>query len=201
MKNINYIISGILALAVVILFVLQFSTKKEAKADDHVATSGTDVQGVLPIAYINTDSLLLNYNYAKDLNEALLRRQENARASMNEKGRQLEKEVGDFQRKVQNNAFLSQERAQQEQQRLMKKQQDLQELEQRLTNEILVEQQKMNEQLRDSINTFLKEYNKSKKYEMIFSNTMGDNILIANPIYDITDQVIELLNKQYVAKK
>lgn len=201
MKNINYIISGILALAVVILFVLQFSTKKEAKADDHVAASGTDVQGVLPIAYINTDSLLLNYNYAKDLNEALLRRQENARASMNEKGRQLEKEVGDFQRKVQNNAFLSQERAQQEQQRLMKKQQDLQELEQRLTNEILVEQQKMNEQLRDSINTFLKEYNKSKKYEMIFSNTMGDNILIANPIYDITDQVIELLNKQYVAKK
>lgn len=200
MKNINYVINAILAIAVIVLFVLHFSNKKEDKIPTNTLSVEANADALLPIAYINTDSLLMNYNYAKDLNEALLRRQENSRASLNEKGQQLEKEAAEFQRKIQNNAFLSRERAEQEQQRLMKKEQELRELEQRLTNELLVEQQKMNEQLRDSITTFLKEYNKDKKYQIIFSNTMGDNILIANPIYDITNQVVQLLNKKYIKK-
>ena len=200
MKNINYVINAILAIAVIVLFVLHFRSKKEDKIPANPLSVEANADALLPIAYINTDSLLMNYNYAKDLNEALLRRQENSRASLNEKGQQLEKEAAEFQRKIQNNAFLSRERAEQEQQRLMKKEQELRELEQRLTNELLVEQQKMNEQLRDSITTFLKEYNKDKKYQIIFSNTMGDNILIANPIYDITNQVVQLLNKQYIKK-
>ena len=106
----------------------------------------------LPIAYINVDSLLSKYNYAKDLNEKMINKQENARASINEKARQLKKEQDDFQRKYQNNAFLSPERAQQEYQRLEKKAADLQEYAQRLENENMLEQQKMLMQMNDSIN-------------------------------------------------
>ena len=134
------------------------------------------------------------------MNEAVLRKQENARVSITEKGKALEREVADFQRKLQSNAFLSEQRAQQEAQRLQKQEAELNELNNRLTNELMMEQQKMNSQLNDSIHEFLKEYNAQKKYEFIFSNTMGDNILIANPKYDITQEVLELLNKRYQPK-
>lgn len=202
MKNINYILNGVLAVAVIVLFVLHFSTnKKSAETQSFVKVGDSGKYTKLPIAYVNVDSLLINYSFAKDLNEALLRKQENSRASLTEKGRILQSEMAEFQRKVENNAFLSRERAEGEQQRLMKKQQELQQLDQRLSTALMAEQQKMNEQLRDSVNIFLKEYNKEKGYHLILSNTAFDNVLYAQDAYDITKDVIERLNKRYQSKK
>jgi outer membrane protein len=62
-------------------------------------------------------------------------------------------------------------------------------------------QQKMSEQLRDTINSFLKEYNKDQKYQLILSNTSSDNILYATEGLDITPEITDLLNKRYAAKK
>ena len=143
------------------------------------------------------DSLLLNYNYSKDLNEIIIKKQENSRASVNQKLRSLQTEMQDFQRKVENNAFLTRERAEQEQARLMKKQQELQDFDNRLAQELVSEQQRLNEQLRDTLVSQLRVYNKDKGYQVILSNTMGDNILLAGDAYDITKEVIEYLNKNY----
>ena len=95
MKNINYIINGVLALAVVILFVLQFTGKKESGVTK-TFTAEESASGLLPIAYVNVDSLLLNYNYSKDLNEIIIKKQENSRASVNQKLRSLQTEMQDF---------------------------------------------------------------------------------------------------------
>lgn len=157
-----------------------------------------DFSGHLPIAYVEVDSLLSNYNLAKDLNEQMLTRQENARATINEKGRQLEKEVAEFERKVKNNAFLSQERFEQEQQRLLKKQQELQAYAQQLENELLQEQQKMLIQVTDSITNFIKEYNKDGRYEAILNNS---SVLYIKPEYNITPEITRLLNKRYTSKQ
>ena len=196
MKNINYIINGVLALAVVILFVLQFTGKKESGVT-RTFTAEENASGLLPIAYVNVDSLLLNYNYSKDLNEIIIKKQENSRASVNQKLRALQVEMQDFQRKVENNAFRTRERADQERNRLVKKQQELQDFDSRLAQELVAEQQRLNEQLRDTLVSQLKVYNKDKGYQVILSNTMGDNILLAGDSYDITQEVIEYLNKNY----
>ena len=196
MKNVNYIINGVLAVAVVILFVMQFSDKKETRNVRPVA-SGENLTGTLPVAYVNVDSLLENYNYAKDLNEIILKKSENSRASVNQKATSLRSEMQEFQRKIENNAFLTRERAEQEQQRLLQKQQELQELDARLSQELMNEQQKLNEQLRDTVVAQLKVFNKDKGYQIIYSNTLGDNILLANDIYDITAEVLDYLNKNY----
>ena len=197
MKNINYVINGVLAVAVVILFVMQFSGKGESKATKSVA-SGEEM-ATLPVAYVNVDSLLSNYNYSIDLNEVILKKQENSRANITQKARSLSSEMQDFQKKIQNNAFLTRERAEQEQQRLMKKEQELGELDKRLAQELMVEQQKMNEQLRDTVVAQIKMYNADKGYQIIFSNTMGDNILWAADQYDITAELIKFFNKRYNA--
>ena len=121
--------------------------------------------------------------------------------TINTKARQLQTEMGEFQRKLENNAFLSRERAEQEQARLQKKQQDLQVLDGDLSKQLVQVQQKMSEQLRDTINSFMKQFNKDKKYQMIISNTSSDNILYADKSYDITAEVTQLLNERYAAKK
>ncbi|WP_099463344.1 MULTISPECIES: OmpH family outer membrane protein [Parabacteroides] len=196
MKNINYVINGVLAVAVIILFIMQFSGKKESEVT-RTFTSGEDTTGILPIAYVNVDSLLQNYNYSKDLNEIILKKSENSRASITQKARSLQSEMQDFQRKVENNAFLTRERAESEQQRLINKQQELQNLDNQLAQELVAEQQRVSEQLRDTLVSQLKEFNKDKHFQVIFSNTVGDNILLAGDAYDITGELIEYLNKNY----
>ena len=196
MKNINYVINGVLAVAVVILFIMQFSDKKESGVT-RTFTSGEDTTGILPIAYVNVDSLLQNYNYSKDLNEIILKKSENSRASITQKARTLQSEMQDFQRKVENNAFLTRERAEAEQQRLINKQQELQNLDNQLAQELVAEQQRVSEQLRDTLVSQLREFNKDKHFQVIFSNTVGDNILLAGDSYDITGELIEYLNKNY----
>ena len=94
-----------------------------------------------------------------------------------------------------------QERAEQEQQRLLNKRQELQDLDNRLSQELMEEQQKLNEQLRDSIVSQLKVFNQSRGFQVVFSNTAGDNILLANDAYDITTELLEYLNKNYATKK
>lgn len=198
-NNYSYIVSGVLAVALIVLYILFFNQKKSRANNNSndLISMVNDSSITLPIAYVNIDSLLLNYNFAKDLNEALMRTEENSRASLNQKEREFNTAAQDFQRKMQNNAFLSQERAEQEQQRLMKMQQEYQIMAERLTQEFALEQQKLNIELSDTIKVRLAEFNKDKGYQIIFSNTSADNILYADKKYDITNDVIDFLNKKY----
>ena len=201
MKNLSLIINAILAIAVVVLFVLVLGNKSNASIQQIVTGKETITKGKLPIAYVNIDSLLLHYQFAKEANESLIKKQEDSRLTINTKARQLQTEMGEFQHKLENNAFLSRERAEQEQARLQKKQQDLQALDGDLSKQLVQVQQKMSEQLRDTINAFMKQFNKDHKYQLIISNTSSDNILYADKSYDITAEVTKLLNERYAAAK
>lgn len=155
----------------------------------------------LSIAYVNVDSLLTNYDFAKDLNEALLKKTEDARASFNSQAASFERDYNEFQRKLQTNAFLNEDRAKSEANRLENKKNQLDQLNAKLQQELAQEQLDMNTRLNDTIQNFLKEYNSVKKFQFIFSNTLNDNILIAQPQYDITAEVLQMLNERYAKTK
>ncbi|MDR1937869.1 MAG: OmpH family outer membrane protein [Tannerellaceae bacterium] len=176
---------------------MQFTGKKESGDAGPAIASEGNLSALLPVAYVNMDSLLQNYNYYKDLNEIIVRKEENARANVNQQGSLLQSEIQDFERKINNNAFLTRERAEQEQQRLVKKRQELEALDNRLTQELMAEHQKLIEQLRDSLSAHLKVFNQGKKFQIVFSNISNDNILLADDIYDITNELILYLNKNY----
>ncbi|MBQ9752177.1 MAG: OmpH family outer membrane protein [Paludibacteraceae bacterium] len=196
MNKIQILINVILVAAVAALFVIFFSKKAPAATETLV----TGTSEVMPVAYLNVDSLLANYTFAQEASEKLMSKQEDARVKMNTKLRTFQNEVADFQRKLENNAFLSRERAEKEQQRLAKKEQELQELEAKLTQDIMIENQKLNQQLADSLNNFLKEFNADGRYHIILSNTAKDNVLMANEQYDITNDVVNGLNARYQKK-
>ncbi len=200
MKNFtHYIVSGVLAVAVIVLFILHFTSKSSpgdtTKRELSVLLNDSSI--TLPVAYVNVDSLLMNYNFAKDLNESLLRKEESTRATLNQRQNEINSAAQEFDRKLRNNAFLSQERAQQEQERILKMNQEYQQLAERLTQELLLEQEKLNIQMEDTIKVRMVEYNRDKNYEIIFSNRTTSNILYAHDKYDITDDVVEFLNSKY----
>lgn len=200
MNKIHLSIELVLAAAVVALFVIVFNGRSKApEAPQPVAAPL--VEGAMPVAYLNVDSLLLQYTYAQEMTEKLLRKQEDARLKLNTKARTLQKEMEDFQRKLENNAFLSRERAESEQQRLLRKQQELEDLDAKLTQEIMTENQKFNMQLADTLMAFLKDFNADGRYQIILSNNAKDNILMAAEGYDITPAVVSGLNSRYTKKK
>lgn len=197
MKSTNTIFQIVLSVAVVVLFILHFTTRK-GDLDSSQKVTSCDTLSRLPLAYINVDSLLSKYAFSRNLNEQMLRQTESAQATLNQQGRALEAEMAEFKRKVDNNAFFDPERAKKEQERILKKQQSFQELNQRLTLELQQKQDETNRMLRDTIMSQMQAFNALHKYHMIFSNAMNDNILFANDTYDITNEFVEFLNKRYI---
>ena len=194
MKKIKFILNGFMALAFGLMFAQCAGNNNAAPA---AAATGAAGASNMKIAFVEIDSLLSKYHFCNDVNEEMLKKEENIRTTLNEKGKKLEKQAAEFQRKYENNGFVSPERAQQEYQRIQKQQQELQELQQKLTNELAAENQKNTLELRDSINAFLKFYNQEKGYDLIISNSGFDNLLYGNPAYNITNEVVEGLNARY----
>jgi len=187
-------------LSLLFLSVLTFVACSNQKTDTATAPEAAklDGQSVMPIAVVNVDSILSQYTFAKESNEKLIKKQEDSRVNINTKARQLQNEMADFQRKLENNAFLSRERAEQESRRLQQKEADLQQLDRQLSQELVTEQQKLSTQLRDRINAAIKALNKDNKYHLVLStNSLNDNILYSAPEYDITGDVIKYLNTNY----
>lgn len=198
MKKLNYLVNGLAALAFTALFSQCAGNANQQSAGNAPAQGGLSD---MKIAYVEIDTLLAKYNFCIDLNEAMVKKSENVRLTLNQKATELDKQKREFQTKYQNNAYLSQERAQQEYNRIVNLEQDLQNLSNKLQQELLSENEKNSLQLRDSINSFLKEYNKTKGYSLIISNTGFDNLLYADSIYNITQEILEGLNARYSAKK
>jgi outer membrane protein len=171
------------------------------KMDEQPAASATSASG-LKIAYVEVDSLMTQYDFAKDYSVTLQKKSNNARNTLTTKGNALQAAVNNFQQKLNNNGFTSREQAASQQAAIERQQRDLQELQARLESELASETAKFNEALRDSLQNFLKDYNKDKQFSLILTK-QGDNILLADKRFDITNDVINGLNKRYkpAAKK
>ncbi len=169
------------------------ATEEEAQTP---AADG-NAQG-LKIAYVEIDSLMANYQLCKDYTEIGNMEAENITRTLASKQRALEQHYNSMQQKYESNGFTSQEELERAQASLQKEQQDLEELNTRLTNSFQEQQLAYSEEMRDSIQCFLKSYNKGKKYDFILAKA-GDNILLANAKYDITKEVLKGLNKRYKA--
>ena len=193
MRKTKYILNAIAAFALAFFF-SQCAQKNETAAESAAPVAGSTN---MKIAYVEVDSLLTKYRYWNELNELMIQKEENIRTTLNEKAKELDGEMREFQRKIENNGFASRERAEQENARLLQKQRDLQQLQEKLYTELQAENQKNSLQLRDSINSFLKIYNQTKGYSLIISNTQLDNLLFADKSLDITQEIVDGLNARY----
>lgn len=178
-------------------FVLSACNKSNPKMDESPVNNGQAAASTeMRIAYVEVDSLMSQYKFCKEYTAVLEKKSNNARNTITQKGKQLQAAAANFQQKLQNIGFTSREQAASVQAALQRQDQDLQELQSRLGAELDSETAKYNNALRDSLQNFLRDYNKTKKYDLIISKA-GDNILYANKKHDITADVVNGLNKRY----
>lgn len=149
------------------------------------------------IAFVQIDTLTNQYKMYKEASDNFAKKQANAENTINQKGKSFASQVQEFQRKVQTNS-ITQDQYNQEQARLQKLQQDIQDLQTRLSNSLLEEQQKELKAITDTIKAFLADYAKEKGYDFILCKSSGiDNVLYASESFDVTEEVVAALNKRY----
>ena len=183
-------------LAAAAIVALASCNNESPKMDEKPVADDASQGGSVKIAYVEVDSLMTQYEFCKEFTLILEKKSTNARNTLNSKGQALQSAMANFQQKLQNNGFPSREQAEGQQAAIQRQQQSLQELQARLENELAQETQKYNAGLRDSLSHFLDAYNKDKKYDLILTK-QGDNILYAAKRFDITNDVINGLNKRY----
>ena len=131
---------GALAFAAVMVSCNNASPKMDEKPQ---AAEAENVGG-MKIAFVEVDSLMTQYNFAKDYSVTLQKKSNNARNTLTQKTNELQAAVNNFQQKLQNNGFTSREQAQSVQAGIERRQRDLQELQARLETELANETQKFN---------------------------------------------------------
>lgn len=189
----------LLLVATLVLIACGADNKKHTQSQEIPAIGNDSAAFVMGV--VNTDTILEKYTFAVQARESMTKKAEDARLSLNTKAKQLQQEMAEFQNKIENNAFLSRERAEQEAARLQKKEADIMQHRETLENQLMEEQQKLSQQLKDSIDLAIKEINKDRRFAVILStSSLTDNVLYADDALVVTNEVLEFLNSRFRKK-
>lgn len=153
------------------------------------------------IAYIDLERLYQKYNRITDFAEKIKQRQEEDIASLNDKKASLEDAIKEFQQKIETNSFLSADYANREYEKLTKRGNDLESLSEKMQQQREQEEENEKHQVIELIKEATEKYNQTAKFQFILTKKGIDNIIIANTEYDITDDVLLILNTEYATKK
>lgn len=181
-------IISLLSLAgIIVLFILFFLPEKQ---------DNTTKPSEVSFAFVDTDTLLGNYDFVDDVEIELAdlekRFQDQYAASANA----LQKEYNDYLKKGTAGLLTLSEQKKTEE-KLAKKQEDLAALNEQLTQQLMMAKQLKNMEVHDTIVNYIARYNQKKKFTFVFEKAYGVGLLFANQAYDITQEVLVGLNKEY----
>ena len=191
MKSISWIVNGVLAVAVIVLFVLHFSTNSTP------TKASINDKGGVKIAYFEIDSIQNSYEFFKEVKSSLqVKDMENTKQLTNLKNEYIAK----YQELQKNAQFLSQAEVASRQQDLVKAEKNYTAKEQQLSQELQEESIKRLQEVKKKIEVFLANYNKNKEFAFILSSN-ADLMYYKDTTYDITADIIKGLNADYKSKK
>lgn len=194
MKGTSLVVSIVLFLAVAVLYVLHFTGGSKNSSDSDAGDKSVINHGGLKIAYVKADSVILNYALAEDLHDDFTKNQEAYTTEYGTKRQSFERDAAAFQEKLQRGGFLSEQRAVQERDRLLGIEQEIQKMDQELSNKLGEMQSANNKQILDSLMSCLNNFNEGKKYDYIFN---AANILIGDEGDNITAEILKRMNEKY----
>lgn len=156
----------------------------------------TTVSNEMKTAYVDTAKLMEEYTEAKDL-EAKFKTKTEAEAKKFEvEEANFKAEVANFQKNAQANG---QAWAQEKDAELSKRQQQLQYAAQSVGQKLQMEGAAEMDSLVKNVKTFIKDYGKEKGYDYIYGTGDAATVLYAKDQYDITNEMIKLLNDKYTS--
>ena len=149
-------------------------------------------------AYVDTSKLMMESTEAKDIEAKY-------KAKSEEMGKELELEIAKFKAEAgsfQKNAQMNvQAWAQQKGAELQKREQQLQYAQQSIAQQLQQESGVEIDSVVSSVKKFIKSYGKEKGYAYIYGTGDAASVLYAEDKYDITNEIIKLLNDKYKSSK
>lgn len=211
-QRISLILNGVLAVAVIVLYVLHFNGQKAS--DQPLAVKDSTEQELaieldsLPnlgsdngaIAFIDFEELTKRYQFYKDGIASLESDFNKKEGELMKKQKAYEENVGRYQQLA--SSFTPEVREKREGD-LMQEEQNLMELRDRLRSELADKEANFNKSFLNKIDGYLKVLSKEKNYSYVFTYVKGGpaTIVYAKDTLNISDQVIHALNEQYKKKK
>lgn len=198
MKKIS-IIAGVVALMAFAVSCNQNQAAAPAAAaasEDSTAVAGS-------IVFFNMDKVMEGYDMANDLNSVFETKTSGIQAEIDRRGKKLEKDMTDFQNKV-DKGLLTTSVAQAQYQKIQQQQQDYQQYVVRKQQEMGEEQQVMMNQIANAISEFVQEYNAEHQYALILATAgpiLSTPVVTGDPKLDITEDLLAGLNAAYIKTK
>jgi outer membrane protein len=193
MKKLDIALFAVLFLAVATLFFLNFTGKKTSSSSN----PSTPAQG---IAFVNIDSVIFKFDMFFDRRNDLMSKQKNAEAELNSKASQFDRNLKDYQDKV-NKGLVTRAQAAEIEKSLNNEQQELATLKDNLQNNLMEEEQVMQRQLIEYITSYLEANKAEYNYQYILGKSFGSVVLYGDKGLDITQRVIDAINKKYQSEK
>jgi outer membrane protein len=195
MKKLTIALFSVLFLAVAVLFYLNLSGHK--KSGKNVSKTDVPAEG---IAFVNIDTVIYKFDMFFDRRADLMAKQKNAEAELNSKVSLYQKNANDYQDKV-NKGLITRADAAQREQALYQQQQELGTLRDNLQSNLVEEEQVMNRQIIEYITSYLEANKADYNYQYILGKSFGSVVLYGDGGLDITQKVLDAINKKYQAEK
>ena len=197
MKKINLVLNIISLAAVVVLFVLHFTSPKNSETTPRMVVE-TSNGGIV---YIRLDSVINAFDMYNDLRITLEGKVSSIENEINKKGRALENDIKSFQEKM-GKGLLTRSQAETMSEELQRRQQELQVYSQQKQMEIAEEENVMINQVMNEIRLFVANYNSQNSYSLILTTTEATNTVISGEsALDISKEIIDGLNREYIKKR
>ena len=197
MKKIT-LIAGAVALLTLAASCIQNQTAapEAAVSQDSTAVAGS-------IVFFNMDKVMEGYDMANDLNSVFETKTSGIQAEIDRRGKKLEKDMTDFQNKV-DKGLLTTSVAQAQYQKIQQQQQDYQQYVLRKQQEMAEEQQVMMNQIANAIAEYVEEYNAEHQYSLILTTAgaiLSTPVVTGDARLDITEDLLAGLNAAYIKTK
>jgi outer membrane protein len=196
-NKILLICNAVLFLGLVGIYILHFTGNNGGNSKVNVNAKAPVVkEGGLKVAYVNTDTLIAKYEYAKDMEKELLAFKNQQEAYGKQQVAKFQKDYDDY---LKNGANMTLTQQQSTEAELKKRAEKMATLEQELTAKIMERQITENTKLLNAIFAFVREYNEqNQKFDIILRKTFENSpTLYMDEAMDITDEIINGLNEEY----
>ncbi|MCS6821424.1 MAG: OmpH family outer membrane protein [Microscillaceae bacterium] len=200
MKTVNLIWNIALTVAIIVIIYNNYTNNtKKTNTEAKPIVKPDRKLAPAKIVFVNSDTLMLNYDFFKKVKKELEAKQSGIDADLNARANLLQNEITSYQKTAHT---MTQQKALETERDLSIKQQELELYRADVAKKYLEEERKMNEKLNDVISDYLKRYAEAKGYDYIvgYSKTSG-SVLYGAERLDVTKEVLKGLNEEYNKKK
>ena len=175
------------------LLLIQYENNSN-KTEGNIPAVQSNTTSYIKIAYVNSDTVSKYYDFAALIQTKLLNKRSSAENQLKDKMSSYQKLRADFEKAA---PIMGEREKMEKAQNIMTLEQEIMRVEQDLTDQLAQEELLLTESYILKTNEYMQIIGKELGYDFVLSFRIGGPMLYADSSHDITEEVIQLLNKRY----